>query len=166
MPAYTTSEANKIKRLKMKAAKTKFSKPYVKSSSGTLRPALPFLDYKKQQSGVYLIKSERSGKIIYVGYSQNSLYKTIYRHFQTWKDSSRSKIERFTYNKEGYQVRIIFTTPARAAILEKYLIQKLKPRDNDFKYELYLTSSQEQRAEEILQDCKTVFRSTSETDEF
>lgn len=137
----------------MKAIKTRFTEPYKKNKAGILKPAIQQLDYKKAQSGVYLIKSERSDKIVYIGFSNGTLYKTIYRHFQTWNDRSRQRVERFTYNKTGYKVRVIFTTPGRAAILEKYLIQKIQPRDNDNKYQSYLSQLQEERAEEILNDC-------------
>jgi hypothetical protein len=48
------------------------------------------------------------------------------------------------------------TSPARAALLEKYLIQKFKPRDNELKYNNYLSERQIERAEEIVDGTPTV----------
>lgn len=127
----------------MKAIRTNFVAPYKGKSTN-----IPFLDYKKKQSGVYLIRSDRTGQIIYIGFSEGNLYKTIYRHFQEWTDISREVKTRFTYNKTGYSVRVIFCNPGRAALLEKYLIMKMKPRDNDYKYQNYLTPSQIKTAED------------------
>lgn len=81
--------------------KTRFLVPYKESANGTLKPNLPHLTTTEKQAGVYLIKSNRTGKIVYVGYSENQLYKTIYRHFQKWKDIQRKVKTRFTYSKDG-----------------------------------------------------------------
>ena len=139
----------------VKALKIRFTEPYKKNDNGLLKPNIPYLNYDKKQSGIYLIKSNISDKILYVGFSNSSLYKTIYRHFQEWKDISRTEQTRFTYNKTGYKVRVIFTTPARAELLEKYLILKINPRDNTHKYKNYLTESQETNANEIINDLPT-----------
>lgn len=133
--------------MKPAAVKTKFLQPY-RTEKGKQRPNLPHLREGKQ-AGVYLIKSKRSDKIIYVGYSETQLYKTIYRHFQEWNDRNQ---DRFTYNKTGYLVRIIFTTPGRAAILEKYLIKKLKPRDNKDKQFINITAASAAQGERIYSD--------------
>lgn len=130
------------------AKKTRFVDPYNEKGRINL-PTCP----KCRQSGVYLIKSKRSGAIIYVGHSSTNLYKTILRHFQTWNDR---KQERFVYNKTGYTIRVIFTTPSRAALLEKYLILKLKPRDNKMKYENYLDFKEEKQAEIIYKTAEPV----------
>lgn len=98
-------------------------------------------------SGVYFIREKKTGKVVYIGYSERQLRRTIYRHFQAWNDKRQ---ERFTYNPEAHQVRLIITTPGRARILEKYLILKAQPRDNSLKYENYLSEKQEERAEEVL----------------
>jgi hypothetical protein len=129
---------------------TRFVDPYKVNKSGRLVSNIGVLNPALKQSGVYLIKSKRSGKIVYVGYSTSQLYRTLYRHFQQWKDISRTVQTRFTYSKTGYTVRVIFTTPARAASLEKYLIMKLQPRDNSLKYEMYLTAAQQTTCAEIL----------------
>jgi excinuclease UvrABC nuclease subunit len=130
------------------ARKTRFSDPY--KANGRLNlPTCPSC----KQSGVYLIKSKRSGKIIYIGHSSTNLYKTITRHFQTWNDKAQ---QRYVYQKSGYQIRVIFTTPARAALLEKYLIKKMQPRDNKMKYESYLSFPEEKRAEEVYTAAKFI----------
>ena len=109
----------------MQAIRTRWFNPYNENG----KPSLKILN-KKFSTGVYFIKSKRTGKIIYIGFSSSNLYKTIYRHFQTWNDSR----DRIVYNKTGYQVRIIFTPPKRAAELERYLINKMQPADNVQKY--------------------------------
>ncbi len=78
--------------------------------------------------GVYLIKNS-TGQLVYVGFSTNNLARTMYRHFRKW-DGRKS-----VYLGPGYTVRVILTTPAQAARLEKYLIKKMQPRDNDLIYE-------------------------------
>jgi excinuclease UvrABC nuclease subunit len=127
--------------------KTRFLDPYKETANGKFKTNLPHLSSTKKQSGVYLIQSKRTGKVVYIGYSETQLYNTIYRHFQKWVDIQRAVKTRFTYSKTGYKVRVIFTTPARAATIEKYLIMKLKPRDNSLKYESYLSKQQEQLAQ-------------------
>ncbi len=133
----------------MKAAKTSLLKPYKKDNAGKLVPALEIVKQNPHSAGVYLIFSERTGKPVYIGYSERNLYKTIYRHFQSWNDSQTN---RKVYNKTGYKVRVIFTTPGRAFLLEKYLIMKIKPRDNKEKYENYLFPKQKADAKAIEAD--------------
>lgn len=133
--------------------KTRFYDPYRKDGN-KVKTNLPNLKVSTNASGVYFIKDKETGEIVYIGYSKSSLYKTIYRHFQEWTDSSRRRKKRFTYPKFGYSVRIIYTTTERAWLLEKYLILKMKPRDNNLKYETYLSEEQQANVEETLGDCK------------
>lgn len=84
---------------------------------------------KRNKPGVYLIRSKSTNKIVYVGFSKNNMYRTMYRHFQQWQG------QHITYNPNNFEVRIIETTSARAEKLEKYLIHKYKPVDNSFKYD-------------------------------
>lgn len=113
------------------AVKTKWNSPY-KKQGDSYKTALPNVNSGCNCSGVYLIKSKRSKKVVYVGRSLSDLYKTIYRHFQTWND----RIPRVVYAKTGYSIRVIFTTKERAILLEKALIEKYNPRDNSEKYEV------------------------------
>jgi excinuclease UvrABC nuclease subunit len=139
--------------------KTKFIEPYRKEGD-KFKTNLDFLCSKCHSSGVYFIKSNRTNEVIYIGYSAANLYKTVYRHFQQWHDKNQ---QRFVYSKTGYTIRIILTTPARAALLEKYLIQKFKPRDNEIKYDNYLSDRQTEKATEIMDNTPTV--SVSDLDE-
>lgn len=139
-----------------KAVKTRFLEPYKENEKGHLVSNLPFLDNAKQQSGVYFIQSKRTGKIVYIGYSESKLYRTIFRHFQQWTDIQRAVKTRFTYSKTRYKIRVIMTTPKRAALLEKYLIIKHNPRDNAIKYESYLSASEITTCENILNDTETL----------
>ena len=133
-----------------KATKTRFCDPY-RRVGDKYRTNLP-LKRGDGRSGVYLIKDKADGKIVYVGFSNGNLYDTLYRHFQFWKDISRTCKVRFTYPKEGCLVRIIFTTPSRASVLEKWLISRILPRDNHIKYASYLSQTQRVRAEETMED--------------
>lgn len=99
---------------------------------------------KINKSGVYLIKFK--GRLIYVGFSENNLYRTIVRHFEKWNDKQRKRI---VYPQtSNFTVRIVLTTPKRAAILERALIIKYKPKDNSNKYDSF---SQTKTEKEILQ---------------
>ena len=114
----------------MKIYKTKYFYPFVVKNN-KLKPNLRILS-KQGASGIYFIRSEKTKAIVYVGYSGTNLHRTLYRHFYKWTDKQQ---ERKVFKKSGYKVRIMFTTPAQAARLEKYFIQKLKPIYNNFQYE-------------------------------
>jgi excinuclease UvrABC nuclease subunit len=106
---------------------TKFFPPYFKK--GKLNKCSLKTSFQKV-AGVYIIKNLEN-KVLYVGYSSNNLYRTMYRHFQKHKDEQTRHI----YGKYSVKVRIIKTTESQAFRLEKYLIKKLKPSDNEFNYE-------------------------------
>jgi hypothetical protein len=100
----------------------------------------------KDKTGVYIIK--KNNKIIYVGVAMSSLYKTLYRHFQVWNPSSKEISEaremqvpppkHLSYvndlKKNNFTVRVIYASKSKAAALEKALIQKYLPTDNDIVY--------------------------------
>jgi hypothetical protein len=99
----------------------------------------------KERTGIYLIKE--NDKLVYIGFSGVDLYKTMYRHFQQWTDRPYKGAKalpaalRVTYKdrmkRNKYTVRIVFCTAQQAARLEKMLIIKHQPRDNNLKYENY-----------------------------
>lgn len=115
--------------------KTRF-KPVFKS----VNPVKYRSGFRKEyagKKGVYLISE--NGKIVYVGHSLKDLYKIITRHFQSWKDASQVRI---TYQnkirRNDYKVRIVTgLSDKRILKLEKALVIKLRPRDNDIKYDLF-----------------------------
>ncbi|MBC8051867.1 MAG: GIY-YIG nuclease family protein [Sphingobacteriaceae bacterium] len=131
----------------------KFQPPY-KPNGRTNFPEM------QKRSGVYLIKE--NGKLTYVGYSGTDLYKTVYRHFQYWSPREYKNGRaipaqyRVTYKNKlkthSYTVRIIYCTPGQAQRLEKLLIKKHKPRDNDFKYDSYELDFNDNRTYQIYQD--------------
>lgn len=109
--------------------KFKFLPPYQQNGKTSFPEA-------NGKTGVYLIKENQ--KLVYVGESGYNLYKTLYRHFQTWNHSWQQVISyKDKLNKNKYTVRLIFCTAKQATSLEKALIIKHKPRDNDQKYENY-----------------------------
>lgn len=103
--------------------KSRYNSPY--------KNGKPF--YTAYKSGVYLIKVY--DQIVYVGYSGYNLYKTLYRHFQNW-DSPQY---RATYYKSdpNIKVRVLYCSPGQAKKLEKALILKYMPRDNQNKIYKY-----------------------------
>ena len=91
----------------------------------------------RERTGVYLIKED--GKLVYIGYSGNNLYRTMYRHFQAWDD--KTKQYRVSYagrlGRHKYTVRVVYCTPLQAVELEFALIIKHHPRDNENKYKAH-----------------------------
>lgn len=86
--------------------------------------------YTDKKSGVYLIY--KNGVLRYVGMSGYNVYKTMYRHFQSWKDETQV---RTSYrNLKGFSCRVVLCSKSQAQKLEKMLILKYKPTDNPEKY--------------------------------
>lgn len=84
----------------------------------------------RKKSGVYMIFKNKT--LRYVGFSASDVYKSLYRHFQTWNDRTQARV--VYKNLEGIKVRIIYTGKKEAANLEKGLIIKYKPTDNPNQY--------------------------------
>ena len=105
----------------MNVKQTKFFPPYHGKGKTNLT-------YFQGKSGVYLIKERGSRQFLYIGYSGSDLYKTITRHFQSWSDRNQIRV---TYKQtDDLVIRVILTTPSRAAKLERYLIIQYQPTDN------------------------------------
>jgi hypothetical protein len=81
----------------------------------------------RRRPGVYLIYI--NGLLRYVGYSTYDVYKTMYRHFQSWRDSTQTRI---TYPRSpDVKIRVVYTNTAKqAAILERALRIRYQPTDN------------------------------------
>ena len=81
----------------------------------------------RRRPGVYMIYV--NGVLRYVGFSTYDVYKTMYRHFQAWKDSTQVRI---TYPRSPeVKLRVIYTNTAKqAATLERALRIKYQPTDN------------------------------------
>lgn len=131
----------------------KFLPPYDEKGKCTFRAA-------KERPGVYIIKED--SKIVYVGKSGYNLYKTMYRHFQSWHHSQQDVVSyKNRLSRHRYTVRVVYTTANQANALEEALILKYKPRDNDQKLELYTTPKQKSYKNET---AKTYFDTDVETD--
>jgi len=110
--------------------KLRYTPPYDNQGNTRFRPT-----FKK--SGVYLITE--NGIVTYIGHSRTNLYKTMYRHFQVWRHSSQEVISYAArMNRHDYKVRVVLCTPAQAMRLERALVIKYQPRDNEQKYEQYM----------------------------
>ena len=108
--------------------------PYYKDKqTGELKCTFSHSEFK-DKSGVYVIT--KNGVPVYIGYSANDLYTTMYRHFQSWNDPTQKRV---TFSKTGHRtkVQIILCPPKQAAELEAELIVKFKPRFNDQKLNWY-----------------------------
>lgn len=117
---------------KLSIRRTGWFKPYI-VIKGKRRATLPFIT--KAECGVYIIRSKRSRKILYVGHSGKQLYKTLYRHFQDWSSSSQY---RTTYKRPAeYEIMVITTRAClNAYMIEQFYHHKLKPRDGLRKLEV------------------------------
>lgn len=87
------------------------------------------------RSGVYLIKSKRSRRVVYVGESHTGkLYGTLTRHFQRWKGQTAGH----TFNRSGVLVAVLTSGPRAAQRLQSKLIEKHQPD-----YNLYLKGGED-----------------------
>lgn len=102
-----------------------------------------------QKSGVYIIYEKR--KIVYVGESSNNLYRTMYRHFQSWNDESQY---RATFDPNKVKVRVILCTALQAAKLEAALILKYYPQKNKDLYKGFKMDSSEEKILEKFESLK------------
>lgn len=118
--------------------KYRFLAPYQKSGKTTFRATV-------NRAGVYLIKENT--RLVYVGMSAKNLYKTLYRHFEKWHHSGQEVV---TYagrlNRHKYTVRVVLSTALQAARLERALIIKHRPRDNENKYTQYSLKLSDEKA--------------------
>lgn len=121
--------------------KQRAKEPYKKNKTGLRDKAVFNL---RGKAGVYMIYDKNS-TLRYVGFSGYDVYKTMYRHFQSWNDPRQIRV---TYPRfGGYKVRLIYCSTAKqAAKLEKALILKYSPPDNPNKYELDEMQPAEQKA--------------------
>jgi len=123
--------------------KSTFLNPYDENGKTTFANA-------KNKSGVYLIKE--NGKVVYVGYSGNNLYRTLYRHFQQWNHSGQEVVSyKSKLSRNNYTVRVVYCTASQAAKLESALIVKHQPRDNTQKLKAF-TDNSEKHIWETYQD--------------
>lgn len=108
--------------------------PYAANGSTNFR-------YTSEKPGVYMIY--RNERLVYIGYSGNNLYRTMYRHFQRWscKKCNLKWIGISYYSQMSshkFTVRVCLTnTATQAANLEKALILKYQPADNKDKLQNY-----------------------------
>lgn len=89
-------------------------------------------------SGVYIVYEGK--KIVYVGFSGSNLYRTMYRHFQSW---GTSRQYRALFNRNKHKVRVIYCSPQKAWDLEKALIMKHKPKFNENVYDMFEPDNRE-----------------------
>ncbi len=101
----------------------KYRPPYV--SPGRVAPWLSAIGAR---SGVYVIRSARSGRVLYVGESHTGrLRKTLLRHFQAWSGRTAGN----TYAAADVECAVRFCPPPAAVACQNNLICRLDPRDND-----------------------------------
>lgn len=117
------------------------------------QPGKSGLSWTRGRSGVYVIFENR--RRVYIGHSTTNLYRTITRHFQNWDDPTQRRV---TYagkiGSNTYHVAVIFTTPKQAESLERSLIIKHRPRDNDEKYAAYTADNYDAQTAERYDDVR------------
>jgi len=93
-----------------------------------------FADLEIKRPGVYLIKE--NGRLVYIEHSKINMYRTMIRHFEYWSSTYGWNVTTYRdrLKRKKYTVKVILTTAAQAARMEKALIQKHRPRDNKEKY--------------------------------
>lgn len=78
--------------------------------------------------GVYIIFDNTA--VRYVGYSAHDVYKTMYRHFQSWQDKTQQRVT-YSPKNNNLTARVIYTnTPGQAIKLETAARIKYNPTDN------------------------------------
>ena len=106
-----------------------YQPPYLESGRVS-----PHIACARGSKGVYMVRKKGEEPLLYIGTSESQLYKTILRHFQSWKGRQK----RTVYPKQGYEVKVILTNrKGQATRLEKALIIDKKPKDNPNKLEQY-----------------------------
>lgn len=90
---------------------------------------LPWLLELRNQSGAYVIRSGRSGRVLYVGESHTGrLANTVKRHFWPWRDSADRP--HHAYRRGDVEIAVRITPPSAAVATQNKLIRRLDPRDN------------------------------------
>lgn len=130
--------------------KTSFHKPYKKRKGKVFNTFLH--SYFKGKSGCYIIKKGRM--YAYVGQSGSDVYKTMYRHFQSWNDKTQRRVVYPKFSND-ITVQIILCTPSQALRLETILIKRYKPTDNAMKLEL-INNAENRRVEDSLAKSKQI----------
>ncbi len=88
-------------------------------------------DELHRRSGVYVIRSRETDRVLYVGESHTGRLKsTIMRHFYPWKKDWMHKTPRATYSRHRCSVLVYVTPPSEAIERQNALICELEPRDN------------------------------------
>ena len=90
---------------------------------------LPWVRAFANASGVYVIRSVATKRVLYVGESHTGrLLKTCRRHFQRWKDAPERRHPRFV--ESLVDVAMIKTGKGGAVRLQDQLIQAFDPMEN------------------------------------
>lgn len=92
----------------------------------------------ERTSGVYVIRDRRSSRVLYVGESHTGrLFDTVTRHFRKWKLYRDPQGRRFggtTYDRELVRVSWARVPADQADEIQRALIAKLNPRDNEIEF--------------------------------
>ena len=87
--------------------------------------------FAKSECGLYLIRHARNKKLLYVGQArdrqkgynrtQGFLFRTAYRHFNSWDDPTQVRI---TFDRNAVEIAFIFAHWARVDALEAQFINE------------------------------------------
>lgn len=99
--------------------------------------------FSHKKKGVYLIRHKFTKEILYIGVSNYSVYKALYRHFNKWDDHYC----RVVFDKNICEVRVIIDLDNPYKV-EKRLIRYFQPKMNHEMYEVDLGEY-----EKVLEEC-------------
>ena len=86
------------------------------------------------KSGVYCIKDNDDGAVLYVGESHTGrLYQTLTRHFQKWSNAHQTAGK--GYHRQHCTVAVKTTRPGQAVDEQNRQIERINPIDNDIRSE-------------------------------
>ena len=106
-----------------------FRRPLRSAHPDGKRRFAEWMQTARDKSGVYLIRANGSGELLYIGESHTDRLKdTITRHFRSWSDTAERL--HFTFDPAAVTVATIYTAPAAAVEKQNELIQEHAPKFN------------------------------------
>lgn len=106
------------------------------------------------KKGVYIIYENNI--VVYVGSSRYNLYKTMYRHFESWHNIIQ-KVVTYKNRQKKYKVEVFECGFKDVLTLETRFILKYKPRDNKNKLERVKSKKTEKKGDTFIKEIKAPF---------
>jgi hypothetical protein len=124
--------------------KQRLIKPYI-TKNGEKHTAANL----RNVGGIYII-FDLNGNAKYIGMSSNNLYRTMYRHFQSWADRTQIRI---VYNPEKVKIAVCYCTDVEKIYkLEKALIIKYRDKTKLDNPNQYRSEESDKKATNVLNE--------------